>query len=92
MQHHRPAGHAVTPAAAILKTLHACQRVTDGVSVVAVHVVAMARKKCFETLKATHIRCAVEPVIVRLLPDHDYRCLELDTDHVNPVTDPLSSR
>ncbi|MNF97716.1 hypothetical protein D3C84_805550 [compost metagenome] len=91
VQHHRPAGQAVAPGAAVLVTLHAGQGVTDGVGVVAVQVVAVTCKKRFETLQAGNVGCAVEPVIARRVSGHGDRYLELDAEHVSSVTGRLSA-
>lgn len=91
VQHDRPTGQAVAPTAAVLKALHAGEGVTDGVSVMTVQVVAVSGKKRLEALQPRHIGRAVEPVIVRWVPGHADRCLELDAGHVNPVSGCLSS-
>jgi hypothetical protein len=72
VQHHRPAGQAMAPAAAILKTLHTGQCIADGISIVTVQVVAMARKKRLETLKPADIGGPVKPVIVRWEAGHGH--------------------
>src|SRR5690606_1720737 len=64
--------------------------VTDGVGVVAVHVVAVAGEKSLEALHPGDIGCAVEPVIARGGAGHGKRGRRGDTHYVNPLSDPLS--
>jgi len=62
MNHHGGAGQAMGHAAAIMKTLHAEQGATDGIGVMAMQVERDAGEVRLDTVQATGMRRAVDPV------------------------------
>ena len=67
MKHHRSAGQAVLESAAIVKALHAGDRLADGVGVMPVRFVAVAAEEGFDAFRPTGRLHQPDPVRALLL-------------------------
>ena len=67
MQNHRPTGEAVLEAAAIVKALHAGERLANGVSIMPVRLITVAAEKGFDTLNMRGRLGQADPIRTFLL-------------------------
>jgi hypothetical protein len=62
VKHERVAGNTVAQRACVVKALHACQRSTDRIGVMAMRIVAVTAKLRFDTLNPSRLNTANDPV------------------------------
>ena len=67
VKHHRPAGQAVLESAAIVKALHAGDRLADSIGIMPVRLVAVAAEEGFDAFRLTGRLRQPDPVRTFLL-------------------------
>jgi hypothetical protein len=67
MKHHRSAGQAVLESAAIVKALHAGDRLADGVGIMPVRLIAVAAEEGFDAFRPAGRLRQPDPVRALLL-------------------------